>query len=131
MSYSDGHPRIVLSKALTSSYKAILCDNYAEPVLTYSSQHIRLYATRHLGDLIRASPTANAWTLRLLVTQLYDPALEVCSLAVRFLEDACESKDILQLVVEMRPTLDHLGDMGHPLLLKCVVELHMTAGDPR
>ncbi|TRM64014.1 Rapamycin-insensitive companion of mTOR, middle domain-containing protein [Schizophyllum amplum] len=97
----DGHPRIVLSKALTSSYK-----------------HIRLYATRHLGDLIRASPTANAWTLRLLVTQLYDPALEVCSLAVRFLEDACESKDILQLVVEMRPTLDHLGDMGHPLLLK-------------
>ncbi|KAL1745112.1 Rapamycin-insensitive companion of mTOR, N-term-domain-containing protein [Schizophyllum fasciatum] len=97
----DGHPRIVLSKALTSSYK-----------------HIRLYATRHLGDLIRTSPTANAWTLRLLVTQLYDPALEVCSLAVRFLEDACESKDILQLVVEMRPTLDHLGDMGHPLLLK-------------
>ena len=53
------------------------------------------------------------------MTQLYDPALEVCSLAVRFLEDACESKDILQLVVEMRPTLDHLGDMGHPLLLKC------------
>ena len=56
------------------------------------------------------------------MTQLYDPALEVCSLAVRFLEDACESKDILQLVVEMRPTLDHLGDMGHPLLLKCVAD---------
>ena len=56
------------------------------------------------------------------MTQLYDPALEVCSLAVRFLEDACESKDILQLVVEMRPTLDHLGDMGHPLLLKYVTD---------
>ena len=56
------------------------------------------------------------------MTQLYDPALEVCSLAVRFLEDACESKDILQLVVEMRPTLDHLGDMGHPLLLKYVAD---------
>ncbi|KAF8967140.1 Rapamycin-insensitive companion of mTOR, N-term-domain-containing protein [Flammula alnicola] len=97
----DGHPRIVLSKALTSSYK-----------------HIRLYATRHLGALIRGSPNANAWTLRLLLTQLYDPAPEVCELAVEFLEEACDSKEILQLVVEMQPTMDHLGEVGHRLLLK-------------
>ncbi|KAF8890018.1 Rapamycin-insensitive companion of mTOR, N-term-domain-containing protein [Gymnopilus junonius] len=98
---NDGHPRIVLSKALTSSYK-----------------HIRLYATRHLGSLIRGSPVANAWTLRLLLTQLYDPSAEVCELAVEFLEEACESKEILQLVVEMQPTMDHLGDIGQRLLLK-------------
>ncbi|KAG6916446.1 hypothetical protein DXG01_006774 [Tephrocybe rancida] len=97
----DGHPRIVLSKALTSSYK-----------------HIRLFATQHLGDLIRGSASANAWTLRLLLTQLYDPAAEVCELAVHFLEELCEDKDILQLVVEMQPTMDHLGEIGHPLLLK-------------
>ncbi|KIM43166.1 hypothetical protein M413DRAFT_443978 [Hebeloma cylindrosporum] len=94
----DGHPRIVLSKALTSTYK-----------------HIRLYATRHLGSLI---PNANAWTLRLLLTQLYDPSPEVCELAVEFLEEACDSKEILQLVVEMQPTMDHLGEIGHRLLLK-------------
>lgn len=97
----DGHPRIVLSKALTSSYK-----------------HIRLYATQHLGDLIRGSANANAWTLRLLLTQLYDPAPEVCELAVHFLEEICETNEILQLVVEMQPTMDHLGEIGHPLLLK-------------
>ncbi|KAI0259840.1 Rapamycin-insensitive companion of mTOR, middle domain-containing protein [Gloeopeniophorella convolvens] len=97
----DGHPRIVLSKALTSSYK-----------------HIRLYATKHLGEMILHSPTANTWTLRLLLTQLYDPAMEVCQLATQFLEEACESMDILQLVVAMQPTLDHLGDVGHGLLLK-------------
>ncbi|KAJ6537472.1 Rapamycin-insensitive companion of mTOR, N-term-domain-containing protein [Mycena sp. CBHHK59/15] len=97
----DGHSRIVLSKALTSSFP-----------------HIRLYATRHLGDLIRGSSFANAWTLRLLLTQLYDPEPEVCEMAVGFLRDACESKDILQLVVEMQPTMDHLGEIGHPLLLK-------------
>ncbi|KAI0304497.1 Rapamycin-insensitive companion of mTOR, N-term-domain-containing protein [Multifurca ochricompacta] len=74
----DGHPRIVLSKALTSSYK-----------------HIRLYATKHLGEMILHSPTANTWTLRLLLTQLYDPAMEVCQLATQFLEEACESVDIL------------------------------------
>jgi len=53
-----------------------------------------------------------------LLTQLYDPAMEVCELATQFLEEACESVDILQLVVAMQPTLDHLGDVGHGLLLK-------------
>ncbi|KAF8627432.1 hypothetical protein AX17_006246 [Amanita inopinata Kibby_2008] len=98
---NDGHPRIVLSKALTSSYK-----------------HIRLYATRHLGVLIRNAGSVNAWTLRLLLTQLFDPAPEVCEMAVHFLEEACEDKDVLQMVVELQPTMDHLGEIGHPLLLK-------------
>lgn len=97
----DGHSRIVFSKALTSSYK-----------------HIRLFATNHLGSLIRASTTANAWTLRLLLTQLYDPAFEVREVAVRYLEEACEAPDVLQMVVEMQPTLEHLGEMGHALMLK-------------
>jgi large subunit ribosomal protein L17e len=97
----DGHSRIVLSKVLTSTYK-----------------NIRLFATNHLGELIRQSPHANAWTLRLLLTQLYDTCTEVCEATVHFLEEACESMEILQLVVEMQPTVDHLGEIGHPLLLK-------------
>lgn len=88
------------------------------PSLTSSYKYIRLYATRHLGEMIFHSPTANTWTLRLLLTQLYDPAMEVCELATQFLEEACESVDILQLVVAMQPTLDHLGDVGHGLLMK-------------
>ncbi|KAF8798977.1 hypothetical protein BYT27DRAFT_7236610 [Phlegmacium glaucopus] len=100
---NNGHPRILFSKALTSSYK-----------------HIREYATQHLGMLIRGSPIANAWTLRLLLTQLYDPAPEVCEVAVHYLKEACDAKDILQLVVEMQPTLDHLGEMGQTLLMKFV-----------
>lgn len=39
-------------------------------------------------------------------------------MAVHFMEEACEGKDILRLVVEMRPTMDHLGEIGNPLLLK-------------
>lgn len=70
--------------------------------------------------MILHGPTANTWTLRLLLTQLYDPAMEVCELATQFLEEACELVDILQLVVAMQPTLDHLGDVGHGLLLKFV-----------
>lgn len=85
---------------------------------THLLQHIRVRATQHLGHLIQGSPRANSWTLRLLLTQLYDPAPQVAELAVRYLRDACEDREILQMVVEMQPTLDHLGDIGHPLLLK-------------
>ena len=38
-----------------------------------------------------------------------------------FLREACEVSDVLHLVVEMQPMLDHLGDVGHPLLLKWVI----------
>ncbi|KAI6044824.1 Rapamycin-insensitive companion of mTOR, middle domain-containing protein [Pisolithus marmoratus] len=97
----DGHPRVVLSKALTCS-----------------DIPVRVFATNHLGELIRSAPTPTVWMLRLLLTQLYDPAPEVCEMAIQFLEDACESMEVLELVVEMQPTLDHLGDIGHPLLLR-------------
>lgn len=81
-------------------------------------QHIRLYSTEQLGKLILSSKQANVWTLRLLLTQLYDQAPDVREMAVQFLEDACESRETLKLVVDMQPTLDHLGELGHRLLLK-------------
>ncbi|KAN0087521.1 Rapamycin-insensitive companion of mTOR, N-term domain containing protein [Tylopilus felleus] len=97
----DGHPRVVLSKALTSE-----------------DVHVRLFATSHLGELIRNSLSPVSWSLRLLLTQLYDPSPEVCEMAIQFLEEACDAMEVLQLVVEMQPTMDHLGEIGHPLLLK-------------
>ncbi|KAG8763716.1 hypothetical protein FRC11_013592 [Ceratobasidium sp. 423] len=97
----DGHPRLILSKALTSRHK-----------------HIRIDATDYLGKLIRLNPKANEWMLRLLLTQLYDPASEVCEKAILYLQEACEDMAILEMVVQMQPILDHLGEVGHPLLLK-------------
>jgi len=97
----DGHSRIVLSKMLTSAYK-----------------RIREYATVHLGQLIRSSPKVNAWMLRLLVTQLYDPDQSVCEKAVQFLEEVCDSSEDLKVVVDMQPTLEHLGEIANSLLYK-------------
>ncbi|GAB1520827.1 hypothetical protein RhiTH_003915 [Rhizoctonia solani] len=97
----DGHPRLILSKALTSRHK-----------------HIRLDATDYLGKLIQLNPKANEWMLRLLLTQLYDPVSEVCEKAILYLQEACEDMGILEMVVQMQPILDHLGEVGHPLLLK-------------
>ncbi|TIB33360.1 hypothetical protein E3P77_01003 [Wallemia ichthyophaga] len=102
LDYSNsGHPRIILSKALTASYK-----------------HVRQFATTHLGELILSSPKPNEWALDLLITQLYDPAIDICELAVKYLEKVCESTEILELVVSMMPSLDHLGETGHPLMLR-------------
>ncbi|TKY87021.1 hypothetical protein EX895_003698 [Sporisorium graminicola] len=108
---TDGHSRIILAKALTSSYR-----------------DVRLFATRHLAELIRQQTLpANAkngsdvqgdWTISLLLTQLYDPSVDVRQLATTVVEEACTSSHILEKVVSMRPTLDHLGELGHPLLLK-------------
>ncbi|KAM0751148.1 hypothetical protein T439DRAFT_374032 [Meredithblackwellia eburnea MCA 4105] len=97
----DGHPRVVLSKALTSSYK-----------------HTRVFATERLGQLTRESLGSEEWQIRLLLTQLYDPSQEVCELAVRTLEEACQKLETLELVVQMRPSLDHLGTFGDILLTR-------------
>src|ERR1700733_651075 len=96
----------------------ILYLGFGLPAQPVPSQDIRVYATQHLGQLIRASSKANEWTLRLLLTQLYDPDLDIATLAVKYLEDVCEDVETLELVVKMQPTLDHLGDISHPLLLR-------------
>ncbi|KAK9759943.1 hypothetical protein K7432_016516 [Basidiobolus ranarum] len=103
MDYSmDGHPRIILSKIMTSAYK-----------------HIRLFATKYLQTIIRASGNEfNEWAIRLLITQLYDPSVEVCEMAVKVLDEACKNQQNLETLVRLRPSLEHLGDIGNPLLLR-------------
>ncbi|ODO05811.1 hypothetical protein I350_04872 [Cryptococcus amylolentus CBS 6273] len=99
----DGHPRIVLSKALTSSY-----------------METRLYATHHLGRLLHEHPSLMDWGLQLMITQLYDTSMEVCDVAVMYLEEACTESQCLEKVVALRPTLEHLGDVGYPLFMRFV-----------
>lgn len=103
MDYSlDGHPRVLLSKIMTSGYNPI-----------------RLFSTKQLGAVLHNSEREyNGWIIRLLVTQLYDPNLEVCQMAMSLLDEACEIHANLELLVKCRPSLDHLGELGNPLLLR-------------
>ncbi|CAK7203934.1 hypothetical protein SEUCBS139899_006684 [Sporothrix eucalyptigena] len=106
----NGHQRVLLSKALTAGTK-----------------DIRIHATNVLRKyVVRSSSVAmlnngvgdSKWAIQLLVTQLYDPEVEVCATAVKILEKACNSKHHLEFIVECRPALDHLGEIGAPLLLR-------------
>ncbi|KAI1375938.1 Rapamycin-insensitive companion of mTOR, N-term-domain-containing protein [Hypoxylon crocopeplum] len=105
----QGHPRVLLSKALTAGTKEMRI---------HATNMLRKYATRQ-----RITPTGqiisdSKWAIQLLVTQLYDPEVEVCATAVKILEKACNSKALLEYIVECRPALDHLGEIGAPLLLR-------------
>ncbi|KAF9928127.1 hypothetical protein FBU30_002629 [Linnemannia zychae] len=103
MDYSmDGHPRVILSKIMTSGYK-----------------HIRLFATQHLGTVLKNDRgDSSDWGIRLLYTQLCDPSADVSHMAVRALDDACSHPKNLDLLIRLRPNLDHLGEAGSPLLLR-------------
>lgn len=106
----DGHLRIIISKAMTSCSKGIRI---------FSTRLLRKYATRPMqaAESVIGIGVAE-WAIKLLVTQLYDPEVEVCEVAIKILEEACNEKESLEYVVKCRPALDHLGEIGAPLLLR-------------
>ncbi|KAL8835699.1 MAG: hypothetical protein Q9170_003201 [Blastenia crenularia] len=107
------HLRVMLSKALTA------CDKH---IRIFSTRLLRQYATlapnRVDGSGSPSSSSVCEWAIRLLVTQLYDPEVEVCEVAVQILEESCNWKSHLEYVVRCRPQLDHLNEIGAPLLLR-------------
>jgi rapamycin-insensitive companion of mTOR len=111
MDYSlDTHLRVMLSQALTSAYKDIRL---------FSTKLLRRHAVGRMHESSSIPDTSSAhWALKLVMTQLYDPDVEVCQTAVKILEEACEQQEHLEFVVKCRPALDHLGEIGAPLLLR-------------
>lgn len=103
----DGHLRIIISKAMTSCSKEIRI---------FATRLLRKYATKPMQ--LTSSTGVAEWAIRLLVTQLYDPDVEVCEVAIKILEEACNQTESLEFVVKCRPALDHLGEIGAPLLLR-------------
>ena len=107
----DSHFRVMLSKALTSCPKSIR---------VFSTRLLRKYATAApiLGNGQARSSRGPEWAIRMLVTQLYDPEVQVSEIAIQILEEVCNRKAQLEYVVKCRPALDHLGAIGAPLLLR-------------
>lgn len=105
-----GHPRVLLSKALTAGCK---------DVRIHSTNVLRRYSSRSSSNPTTTQGVSDSkWAIQLLVTQLYDPEVEVCATAIRILEEACNRREYLEYIVECRPALDHLGEIGAPLLLR-------------
>ncbi|GAA5860724.1 hypothetical protein JCM3774_006265 [Rhodotorula dairenensis] len=109
----DGHARVFLGRALTSSFK-----------------HIRLVATQHLATLLSPALSQQAqgapdWLVRLLVQQLYDSSPEIVRYAVSVLERICGDERVLDQVLTLQPALELIGDLGSALMTKL---LSTTAG---
>jgi rapamycin-insensitive companion of mTOR len=106
----QGHPRVLLSKALTAGTKEIRI---------HATNALRKHAIRPIPSVTGQGGVSDSkWAIQLLVTQLYDPELDVCATAAKILEKACNRKTYLEYIVECRPSLDHLGEIGAPLLLR-------------
>ena len=107
----DSHLRVILSKALTACPKNIRI---------YATRFLRKYAISRSQDSDAQHNRSDGpgWGIRLLVTQLYDPEVQVCEIAVQILEEVCNQTVQLEYVVRCRPALDHLGAIGAPLLLR-------------
>ncbi|KAI4144916.1 MAG: hypothetical protein LQ340_006494 [Diploschistes diacapsis] len=107
----NSHLRVMLSKALTACHKSIRI---------YATKLLRKYATQEptVSNAPGSASSVAYWAIRLLVTQLYDPVVEVSEVAVQILQEACNRKQYLEYVVRCRPALDHLGEIGAPLLLR-------------
>nr|XP_046231656.1 rapamycin-insensitive companion of mTOR-like isoform X2 [Scatophagus argus] len=98
----DGLARVILSK-----------------ILTAATDTCRLYATKHLRVLLRASVEFfSNWGIELLVTQLHDRNKNISMEALDILDEACEDMTNLHALTEMKPALTHLGDKGVLLLLR-------------
>jgi rapamycin-insensitive companion of mTOR len=106
---TDSHLRVLLSKALTAGSKDIRI---------FATKLLRRYAMTHELSSSAGEASDPRWVLNLLLTQLYDPDVEVCEIAVKNLEEACNRRTHLEYVVKCRPSLDHLGEIGAPLLLR-------------
>ncbi|ODV58817.1 TORC2 complex subunit TSC11 ASCRUDRAFT_24924, partial [Ascoidea rubescens DSM 1968] len=96
----QSHLRIIFSKALTTRDRTV-----------------RLYATNLLKDLLRI-PSCSKWAINLLIGQLYDTDIEVCNVSVEILDAYCVTPENMYEVLKYRPSLDHLGMIGAPLLLR-------------
>lgn len=105
----ESHLRVMLSKALTTGSK----ENRI-----FATKLLRKYAVGNIALSSHAEIGTADWVVKLLVTQLYDPDVSVCQVAVKILEEACNQRDYLEFVVKCRPSLDHLGEIGAPLLLR-------------
>ena len=105
----DSHPRIILSKAMTAGSKLMRIT---------ATRMLRKYAILPIQTQTVIGGGAAEWSLRLLVSQLYDPEVEVGEVAIKILEEACNNITSLEYVVKCRPALDHLGEIGAPLLLR-------------
>lgn len=102
----DEQPRALLARSLT-------CNSVA----------LRLFATRHLRQVMRTRPDDFAnWGIPLLVTQLFDPDDGVVRLAVDVCDEACNVPENLRELVLLKPKLEGMGEACTSVLLRCLSE---------
>ncbi|XP_050435860.1 rapamycin-insensitive companion of mTOR [Adelges cooleyi] len=94
-------------------------------VLSCSQQKSRLYATRFLRTLLRFNAlraedpmVTGLWILELLISQISDDNPVVSMAALEAVDEACDYKDYLKILIGLRPNVLHNSDQGLLILVR-------------
>ncbi|XP_050533366.1 rapamycin-insensitive companion of mTOR [Daktulosphaira vitifoliae] len=94
-------------------------------VLSCSQQKSRLYATHYLRALLRFNAHSaenpvitGQWILELLILQINDDNSTIYMAALEALDEACDYKDYLKILIVSKPNILHLGDSGLLVLIR-------------
>ncbi|CAH0381377.1 unnamed protein product [Bemisia tabaci] len=91
-------------------------------VLSSPKVSARLYTTKYLHILLRTQlnvkENLTKWVIETLVNQLYDESKAVSIVAINALNEACDYRPYLEKIIEIKPSLLHLGDKGLLLLIR-------------
>ncbi|XP_046679270.1 rapamycin-insensitive companion of mTOR-like isoform X3 [Homalodisca vitripennis] len=116
----DCYVKLIISSLDYSSDERIR--NVMSSTLVCDQDSSRLYATKFLRVLLRTPLTKRAdyarWVVELLATQLSDKNRAVSLSAIAALDEACDVKEYLDALINLRPSLLHLGDKGLLLLIR-------------
>ncbi|CAG2169861.1 unnamed protein product, partial [Oppiella nova] len=126
LSSHDVYMKLIVSSLDYSTEVNNFSRTLLNKVLTSVSESARLYATNYLRVLLRAQVCDySKWAIELLVLQLYDKSSAVSLAAIDILQESCDSVENLEILIQLRPSLLHLGDNG---LLLLVRYLSLTSG---
>lgn len=91
-----------------------------EMIVSHPEPNVRCSALDHIKKLICESQFArrDPWVVKTVVTQLYDPDPTVAKSALDALMEACEDTEALKSVINLEPTLLHLGGLTSELILQ-------------
>lgn len=92
---------------------------YSCTINNVANKEVRLLALHQLRILLHHRLSSfKDWGMRMLVDQLYDLEPEICQLAVETLDEACDNPECLDMLLKLRPVLDHLGEIAKPIFLR-------------
>lgn len=115
---NENYLKLIVS-SFNYSKEATFSRNVLSKVLSSDIESARFYAVKYLRVLLRlGSDDYRDLALELLSQRLCDESSSVVLAAIDILDEACDVPENLEALINLRPSLSHVGDQGLLLLIR-------------